>query len=70
MRSGGAGLPSRPRALAGMKVGAASANPAVARKWRRLIPEAKEDLFIGLYDATSRRGMREENEDVADHANR
>jgi hypothetical protein len=30
-----------------MIVGAASANPAVARKWRRLIPELKEDFVMG-----------------------
>jgi hypothetical protein len=31
-----------------MMVGAAKANPAVARKWRRLIPELKEDLLTGF----------------------
>jgi hypothetical protein len=30
-----------------MMVGAASANPAVARKWRRLIPGLREDFIMG-----------------------
>ena len=51
MRSEGAALPSRPKALAGMMVGAARARLVAARNRRRLIPELKEDSFMGLYDA-------------------
>jgi hypothetical protein len=47
IRFEGAGLSSRPNALAGMIVGTASASPAVARKWRRLIPEPRADIFMG-----------------------
>jgi hypothetical protein len=47
IRFEGAGLSSRPNALAGMIVGTASATPAVARKWRRLIPEPRADIFMG-----------------------
>jgi len=53
IRFEGDGRPSAPKALAGMKVGAANAKPVAARKRRRLMPEFSEGVFI---DALGLRG--------------
>src|SRR2546423_8600259 len=46
IRSEGAGRPALPRALAGIKVGAAMAAAVVAINWRRLTLELVEEAFI------------------------
>jgi hypothetical protein len=47
-RSEGAAWAPRPSALAGMIVGAATANPVAAIKRRRLMPDLAEGFFIFL----------------------
>jgi hypothetical protein len=42
-------------------MGEATANPVAARKRRRLMPEEKEDSFMGRYDARSGGKRREKN---------
>src|ERR1035438_6958945 len=61
MRPEGAVVPARPKALAGMKVGAARARLVAARKWRREMPDLKEESFMEVNQARRRGGRREEN---------
>ena len=59
MRSEGGGWPPRPKAEAGMRVGAATASVLAARKWRRVMRRACSDCFM--------RGMTAQNAEKFEH---